>query len=457
MTQDSYLPEVYRAIPHNKDAEMGVLCSMFLDPGQTMETCLELLSLADFHIPAHAVLFQALFDLNSNLMSIDAISVVTSLRKSGKLTQIGGAPFLNSIFEFVPTSANHQYYIKLVKEAAVQRKVIEVCTKAVSAAYDLPESIEALVNGVEQGVLQIGESLAGKSSEFTSARAWSQIGYEAIQDALDKDGPSGLLTGFIDFDDMTDGLHDGEMIVVAARPSMGKTAFAMNIAEHVCCRNTSKGVAVFSMEMSLPQITQRAILSRARVNLKEARARGLKLTDGPAINKAAEELGRCRMMIDDASGLNVMQIAHRLRRMKREGDLSLAIIDYLQIMKPVNKYDSREREVAEMSGALKALAKELKIPILVLCQINRKAEARLTGRPQISDLRESGSIEQDADMICLLHREEYYAATAEEKSKVEGMATVIIGKNRNGPVGDVPLTFLKEYVRFEGRSRERNQ
>lgn len=272
---------------------------------------------------------------------------------------------------------------------------------------------------------------------------------------------TGLSTGFIEFDRMTSGLHDAEMVVIAARPSMGKTAFVMNIAEHVAVHD-KKPVAVFSLEMSSQQLVQRMLCSRARVNLRKARDGFLADSDFDKIASAAGKLAEANIYIDDTPGLTILELRAKARRLKSRHDVSLIIVDYLQLLRSTSRrgQENRQIEISEISAGIKGLAKELKIPILVAAQLNRNPENRTgdsKGRPRLSDLRESGSIEQDADLVGLLVRQEYYADTDEEKDETEGKADLIIAKQRNGPTGDVPLTFIKEFTRFEDRAREERE
>ncbi|MEA3186311.1 MAG: replicative helicase, partial [Chthoniobacter sp.] len=280
---------------------------------------------------------------------------------------------------------------------------------------------------------------------------------ESIEKLYERRGAiTGLSTGFAELDKMTDGLHGAEMVVIAARPSMGKTALAMNIAEHVAM-NDKKPVAIFSLEMSTSQLVQRLLCSRARVDLGKVRGGLLNERDFPNLTHAASKLADSQIFIDDTAGLSILELRAKARRFKSQHDIALIVIDYLQLLRSTSRraQDNRQLEIAEISGGIKALAKELAIPILVLAQLNRNPENRTgdsKGRPRLSDLRESGSIEQDADVVGLLVREEYYADTDEEKEEARGKATLILAKQRNGPTGDVPLTFLKEYTRFEDRA-----
>ena len=279
---------------------------------------------------------------------------------------------------------------------------------------------------------------------------------ETIEQLYDRKGAiTGLPTGFTEIDRMTSGLHGAEMIVIAARPSMGKTAFAMNIAEHVAI-NAKHPVAIFSLEMSSQQLVQRLLCSRARVNLQKIRDGFLSERDFPNLTNAASKLADSEIYIDDTSGLSILELRAKARRLKQKHNIELIVIDYLQLLRSPSKraQDNRQIEIAEISSGIKALAKELNIPIIVLAQLNRNPEARAGGKPRLSDLRESGSIEQDADLVGLLVRSEYYAEDEEAKEETRGEAELIIAKQRNGPVGEVKLTFLKEFTRFEDRAPE---
>jgi replicative DNA helicase len=282
---------------------------------------------------------------------------------------------------------------------------------------------------------------------------------ESIEKLYESRGAiSGLPTGLADLDSMTDGMHEAEMIVIAARPSMGKTALAMNIAEHIAV-DLNMPVAVFSLEMSAHQLVQRLICSRARVSLKKIREGFLAEHEHPKLTQMASQFAGCKLFIDDTPGLSILELRAKARRLKSQHDIKLVVIDYLQLLRSTSRraQDNRQIEIAEISSGIKALAKELAIPIIVLAQLNRNPEARTgssKGRPRLSDLRESGSIEQDADLVGLLTREEYYADNDEERAEAAGKATLIIAKQRNGPVGDIPLTFIKEFTRFEPRAAD---
>ncbi|HEY5753916.1 MAG TPA: replicative DNA helicase [Chthoniobacterales bacterium] len=449
----SYLPDTHRTIPHSSDAELGVLCSAFLNPREVLDECILRLTAGHFYIPAHATVFELMVEMQKRGVEIDAITVTQHLRDRKQLDQVGGVPFLNNLFTFVPTAANFSFYIEILREKFLLRQIIITCTECAAASYDEQQDVATLLDDVERKVFAITEERVNQKVPTMRENVMAAI--ESIEQLFERRGKiTGLETGFTDLDRMTDGLHPSEMIVIAARPSMGKTAFAMNIAEHVAV-NEKKAVAVFSLEMSVSQLTQRLLGSLARVNLRNLRDGFLSQRDFPALTEAGAKLSSAKMFIDDSSSLSVLELAAKARRLKAQHDIELIVIDYLQLLRSTSRraQDNRQLEISEISNGVKALAKELKIPIIVLAQLNRQSEKREGNKPRLSDLRESGSIEQDADVVGLLMRSEYYADDDESKAEAQGLAELIIAKQRNGPVGEVPLTFLKEFTRFENRAR----
>ncbi len=338
--------------------------------------------------------------------------------------------------------------------------MILTCTEYGARAYDEQGDVQILLDEVEARILAIGDDRF--KARIPDMRELAMEALDAIEKLFQNRGAlTGIPSGFAGIDQMTNGLHPGEMIVIAARPSMGKTALAMNIAEHVSIE-AGKPVAVYSLEMSTQQLMQRLLCSNAKVDLKKIRDGFIGKHDMNSLVQATDKLAKCQMFIDDTPGLSILELRARARRLKDRHDIQLIVIDYLQLLKSPSKrgQENRQVEVAEISSGIKALAKELKIPIIVLAQLNRNPESRTgdsKGRPRLSDLRESGSIEQDADLVGLLWREEYYADDDEEKKESEGRAEFLIAKQRNGPVGGVPLTFLKTYTRFEDRAPDREE
>jgi len=459
-TRAAYLPDIHRSLPQSIDAEKGVLCSALLAPGNVIGDCIERLSENHFYQPAHQIIFREMVALQNAAKPVDFISLTQALKDKGELDKAGGAAAISELFTFVPTATNADYYIDIVREKFLLRRLIATCTEFAGRAYEEQGEVKLLLDEAEAKVMQIGEErfkgvFADMRTEVMNAIASIEKLYK------NRGGLSGLASGFKKLDEMTSGLHGSEMFVVAARPSMGKTAFAMNIAENVAV-NQGKAVGVFSLEMSSSQLVQRLLCSHARVNLGRVRDGFLSQQDVTKITKSAAILSKSQIYIDDTPSISILELRAKARRMRERHNIELIIIDYLQLLRSPSKrgQDNRQIEVAEISSGIKALAKELDIPIIVLAQVNRNPDARTgnaKGRPRMSDLRESGSIEQDADIIGLLVRSEVYEDDDEAKKELAGEAELIIAKQRNGPTGDVPLTFLKEFTRFEDRAEAREE
>ena len=451
--RESMPQDVGRTLPHSVEAEQGVLGSMLISPREIIAECVEKIDAEYFYVPAHQTIYTVLVELWNASAGIDLITFTQVLRDRNILDAVGGAAVITSLYTFVPTAANVTYYLETVREKYILRQIIAAATESVRRAYEEQDEVNALLDEVEQKIFAVGQD------RFKGA---SQTMQEQVMDALEsiealwerKGGITGLATGFTEFDRMTDGLHESEMIVIAARPSMGKTALAMNIAEHVAIERRLP-VAVFSLEMSSKQLVQRMLCSRARVNLQKVRDGYLAERDFPAMTAAASKLAEAQIFIDDTASISVLELRAKARRLKARHDVALIVIDYLQLLRSTTRRaaDNRQLEISEISAGIKALAKELKIPIVVLAQLNRQPEARAGGKPRLSDLRESGSIEQDADVVGLLVRPEVYEDDEDARAEMAGEAELIIAKQRNGPVGEIPLTFLKEFTRFEDRAR----
>lgn len=369
------------------------------------------------------------------------------------MANIGGPAAITEIYTFAPTHAHFQHHADLIKDKYILRSVIKNCTDAISRAYDDQEEVSLLLDNVEQQVLAIreaNEKTDEKSIPQTVDKALENL-KELIQGKRESDGIS---SGYPELDKMAGGFKSGEMLIIAARPSMGKTSYAMNLIEHICLDQGLPSM-VFSLEMSAHQLVERLLYARARFS-KSRISRGYKPTKGDLNNiaKAAEEIRSCHLHIDDTPSITINELRAKARRKKKESDIKIIAVDYLQLMRSnsTQAQNSREREVAEISAGLKALAKELEIPIIVLAQLNRGPEGRDGGKPRMSDLRESGSIEQDADVVGLLYRDAYYSDGSDPAQSENTAAQLVIAKNRNGPTGDVPLTFIKELMRFETRA-----
>jgi replicative DNA helicase len=447
--------EVPRSLPFSEDGEKGVICSLLLAPREIADICILRLRSDAFYIPAHQIIYDLVIEFRDKSKPIDFISLRQTLKDRNQLEETGGIEYLNELYTFVPTAANANYYVEIVREKYVLRRLILACNKLASQCYENQEELEALLDDAEREIFAItGEHV---KTDVTPTKDLVMAAIEQIEKLYEKrNSVTGIPTGFIELDRMTDGLHPAEMVVIAARPSMGKTALAMNIAEHVSL-DIGKAVAVFSLEMSSQQLVQRLLCSRAKVNLQRVRNGFLSERDFPSLTTAAAKLAGAKLFIDDTPGLSVIELRAKARRMKSQYEIELIVIDYLQLLRSTSRraQDNRQLEISEISGGVKALAKELNLPIVVVAQLNRQPETRREGgRPRLSDLRESGSIEQDADVVGLLVRSEYYATDDEAKEEKAGEAELIIAKQRNGPTGDIPLTFLKEYTRFENRARE---
>ena len=430
---------------------------MLLSPRDVIAECVERINAEYFYIPAHQTVYNVLVELWNAGQAIDLITFTQILRDRNLLETIGGASFVTSLYTFVPTAANVDYYIGIVRDKYILREIIAAATESVRRAYEEQDEVNNLLDEVEQKIFAVGEDRF--KGQMLSMKDQVMEAIEAIEKLYErKGGITGISTGFIELDRMTSGLHPAEMVVIAARPSMGKTALAMNIAEHVAI-NEKLPVGVFSLEMSSQQLVQRLLCSRARVNLQKVRDGFLAERDFPSLTAAASKLAEAKIFIDDSAGLSILELRAKARRLKAQQDVQLIIVDYLQLLRSTTRraMDNRQLEISEISAGLKGLAKELKIPIIVVAQLNRQPEQRTGGKPRLSDLRESGSIEQDADLVGLLVRPEIYEEDEEARQEKSGEAELIIAKQRNGPVGEIPLTFLKEFTRFEDRARNVNE
>ena len=449
--------DIHRTPPHSVEAEQGVLGSMLISPRETIAECVEKITEEYFYVPVHRTIYNVLVDLWNAGQAIDLITFTQVLRDRSLLESVGGAAFVTSLFTFVPTAANVGYYIDIVRDKYILREIIATATESVRRAYEEQDEVNNLLDEVEQRIFAVGEDRF--KGEMLSMKEQVMSTLESIEKLFENKGAiTGVSTGFRDLDKLTSGLHSSEMIVIAARPSMGKTAPAMNIAEHAAIE-VKLPVAIFSLEMSAQQLVQRMLCSRARVNLAKTRDGFLAEADFPKLTHAASKLAEAKIFIDDSAGLSILELRAKARRLKAQQDVQLIIVDYLQLLRSTSRraHDNRQLEISEISAGLKGLAKELKIPIIVVAQLNRNPEIRTgsgKGVPRLADLRESGSIEQDADLVGLLVREEYYADSDEERTELEGKAELIIAKQRNGPIGQVKLTFLKNFTRFEDRAED---
>ena len=443
--------QAMRVPPQSIEAEQSVLGGLLLD-NTAWDKISDVMSETDFYRADHRLIFQHIMLLIENNRPADVLTVAESLERSAKLEESGGQAYLGSLSMNTPSAANIRRYAEIVRERAIMRQLAQAGTEIADAAFN-PEGREAkdLIDEAESKVFQIAEVGAKAKQGFVKIDPLLTETVERI-DMLysreNKDDVIGLATGYVDLDRMTSGLQAGELIVIAARPSMGKTALAMNIVEHVAL-NLKKAAGVFSMEMSGSQLTLRMIGSVGRVAQHKLRSGTFEESEWPKLVDAVGKLNDSQIHIDDTAGLNALEVRSRARRLHRScGGLSLIVVDYLQLMSGTSsgREENRATEVAEISRSLKSLAKELKIPVIALSQLNRSVESRVDKRPMMSDLRESGAIEQDADLILFIYRDEVYNPTNEAS---KGKAELIIAKQRNGPTGPVTLTFIGKHTRFE--------
>jgi replicative DNA helicase len=451
-------PAIDRLPPHALDMEQGVLGCQLLSPNDCVGEVIE--KLKGIGVEAHYDLrhqtIQAeLFEMYDTRIPIDVITLQQRLKDKQLLDQVGGIAYLSQLQDAVPSAANLSYYLDIVREKFLLRKMIQTCTDVVGRVYDYEGEVDALLDEVERDVLRISESRVQGGVVTTKELVGKAIG--TIENFFSRKGTlTGLGTGFTDLDRMTDGLHGSEMIVIAARPSMGKTSIAMNIIEHVVLEQKLPA-AVFSLEMSAEALVLRMMCSLARVNLRSIREGFMSEADFPKLTGAAGRLANAPLFIDDSAALSILQLRARARRLHQQHGIKLFVVDYLQLLHSTARraQENRQQEISDISSGIKALAKELKVPVLVLSQLNRELERDKNRKPRLSDLRESGAIEQDADVVGLLYKpnagEDDDNVTAEEP---EGLpVNLLIAKQRNGPTGDVNLTFLKPYTRFESAAK----
>jgi replicative DNA helicase len=447
-----------RLPPHALDMEQGVLGCQLISPNECVGTVIEKLKGTGVEVHydlRHQTIQAELFEMYDARIPIEIVTLQQRLKDKQLLEQIGGIAYLGQLQDAVPSAANLSYYLEIVQEKFLLRRMIATCTEVVGRVYDYEGNVEELLDEVEKEILRINESRAQSSTSSVKELVGKAI--LTVENYFDRKGVlNGLGTGFVDLDRMTDGLHGSEMIVIAARPSMGKTSLAMNIVEHVVLE-LDQPVGVFSLEMSAESLILRMLCSIARVNLRSIREGFMSESDFPKLTSAAGKLAKSKLLIDDSAGLSILDLRARARRMYQQHGIKLFVIDYLQLLHSTARrsQDNRQQEIADISSGIKALAKELKVPVIVLAQLNRELEKDKSRKPRLSDLRESGAIEQDADLVGLLYKpssgDEEDGAPAEDSDGLP--VNLLIAKQRNGPTGDVNLTFLKTYTRFESAAK----
>ena len=440
-----------RGLPANEDAERFVLGSVLLNQDTYFQVA-GAVEPEDFSLESHRRIFARMKDLYDRGEKIDRVTLANELMKQGQIESVGGFSYLVSLDEGLPELSNLDSYIRIVKDKATLRKLIFSAQKLIDRCFIGEEEPDEILASAEESLLKLGEARAGERLE-SPATVISNFpgGVNAFLDPSQR--VSGLSTGFAKFDEMTGGLHGGELLILAARPSMGKTALALNVAQHVATHpQMRKPVAVFSLEMSSASLLTRLLCSAARVDQHKFRAGYLNSDERRKLQVALADLTESPLFLDDTAGVNLMDIHSKLRRMQAEHGLSLVVIDYLQLMSSRGRSENRNQEVSAISRGLKLMAKDLNVPFLVLSQLSRAAETRIGDhKPQLSDLRDSGSIEQDADLVAFIFREEVYKRDRED---LRGLADLIIAKQRNGPIGNVPLRFLGQFTRFENRAED---
>ncbi len=444
-----------RVLPSSMDAEAAVLGAMLLSPAEAGSQARERLDEGHFYFAAHQSIFREIAALQDALHAVDLVTITQRLQDKNQLEEIGGPAYLADLVTRVPTAANIEHYIDIVWEKYLLRQLIGAAHDIIAKSFEQQDDVKAWVDQVEQQIFNItAERTSTTTLPIKDLTKQAMAHIELLFEKRGSGSVTGLATGFRDLDKLTGGFHPGNMIVIAGRPSMGKTALAMNIAEHVAMEQ-NKPVGIFSLEMSANELVLRALCSGAKVSLKAIRDGFPHDRDHHSLTAVASRLIKAPMYIDDSAGLTINQVRARARRMKLQFDIQLLVIDYLQLMRaPSRRADqSRQVEVADISAGIKALAKELAIPIVVLSQLNRQPDSREENRPRLSDLRESGTIEQDADLVGLLVRPEVYADNEQDRASERGKATLVIAKQRNGPTDDINLTFLGEYTRFEDSAR----
>ncbi|EEF60408.1 replicative DNA helicase [Pedosphaera parvula] len=448
-------PKLDRLPPYSPEAEQGVLGCILLSPNDCIGECVEKLKAGpeSFYDLRHQVIFENLVEMYDKREAIDLITLQQRLKDKAKLDEVGGLVYLGTLPDTVPSAANLSFYLEIVYEKFILRKMIYVCTDVVNRVYSSEEEVDTLLDEVERDILRISETRAEGATDKMKDLVKKAI--STIEDYHQRQGMlTGIPTGFADFDKMTSGLHGGEMVVLAARPSMGKTSLAMNIAEHVAI-DQKLPVGVFSLEMTSESLVMRMLCSRSKVNMRNVREGFLAERDFPKLTSAAGKLANAPLFIDDTSGLSILQLRAKARRMSQQYGIKLFVIDYLQLLhSTARRAENRQQEIADISNGVKSLAKELDVPVIVLSQLNREFEKDKDRKPRLSDLRESGSIEQDADLVLLLYKptkEDDDDAPAQEQEAIA--VNLLIAKQRNGPTGDVHLTFMKPYTRFENAAK----
>jgi len=445
---DEILEQSGRIPPQDVEVERNVISAMLLD-NEGVAVALEMLNATDFYKDKHRLIFDGMVSLYQKNDAVDIITLTEELRRTGDLEKIGGAGYLSELASLMPSSANIEYHMRIIRDKALLRKLIHACTNVLKEAYENREESEFVLSMAQQEIFEISKDQKQKSYESVDPILKKTLTEIERLHHLDHSGVIGVPSGFQSLDNITAGFQKGDLIIIAGRPSMGKTAFALNLARNAGVEYDIP-VGFFSLEMSDMQLAQRLLCAEVMVDSQRLRTGRLREKEWPKLSRFVGKLAEAPLYIDDTPALDIIKLSARARRMCLERDIGMIIVDYMQLMEGPRGMDNRQQEIAFISRSLKTLAKQLNIPIIALSQLSRAVESRPDRRPNLSDLRESGAIEQDADVVMFVYREEVYLKDADEakRKQVENIAEIIIGKHRNGPIGNVELTFLKQFGKF---------
>lgn len=435
-----------RKMPQNLEAEMSILGSCFLSAYALDKVCEEVTN-DMFYSEANKKIFEAINELHKNKIPLDSTTLINEVEKRENINSIGGVEYLSEVIDSVITAANIDYYIDIVREKSLRRKLIEVSTSITTSAFDEESETNDIIDSAEKNIFSVTK--ARKAGEFKVISDVMKSTQKRLEELAKNDKEiTGISTGFYDFDKLTSGLHENELIIIAARPAMGKTAFAVNLAVNAAL-NSNKNVALFNLEMSAEQLAMRMISAQGSIDQNKLKTGKLEHNDWKKVNEAMSELANTNLFIEDASGISVSEIRAKCRRLATQGNgLGLVVIDYLQLIEGSSRYaGNRQQEVSEISRSLKTMAMELNVPVIALAQLSRSVELRENKRPIMSDLRESGSIEQDADIVAFLYRDDYYNKSAQEQTNIS-VTELIVGKHRNGNTGTIELLFERNMSNF---------
>ena len=444
-----------RKMPQNIEAEMSILGSCFLSAYALDKVCEELTS-DMFYSEANKKIFESIYFLHQNKIPLDSTTLINEIEKHENINSIGGIEYLSEVIDSVITAANIDYYIDIVREKSLRRKLVEVSTAITTSAFDEEKDTNEVIDDAEKNIFNVTKSR--KAGEFKTINDVMKTTQQRLEDLSKNDKEiTGVATGFYDFDKLTSGLHENELIIIAARPAMGKTAFAVNLAVNAAI-NSKKNVALFNLEMSAEQLAMRMISAQGGIDQNKLKTGRLEHNDWKKVNEAMSELSETNLYIEDSSGISVSEIRAKCRRLATQGPgLGLVVIDYLQLIEGSSKYaGNRQQEVSEISRSLKTMAMELSVPVIALAQLSRSVELRENKRPIMSDLRESGSIEQDADIVAFLYRDDYYNKSASEQTNIS-VTELIIGKHRNGNTGTIELLFERNMSNFRNYIKNKEE